>query len=317
MKDLTNYISQSEKVSSIDDYIKEITTHENHDEEYDYLDNIILDHIDIHYIFNYRLVTEEKIYESDRSFPQQHKLVKSLLNEIHKEKKDDYIVHFDDLDFVEDIYLHFRTNNRNSLNSAYVYDNEKYEDYNTVRWDSDKNKFRFAEIFIYNYDKYSEGIEEMLYHETKHLWDDYIEISKKGKFLSDTLKKSLDIKFQKEDIEDIIREIIYYSEKYETSAYVTQLNGVISKSYIDMKEAFNDIRNCEVYQNYKFLYYIMSTDEYKEKLLENVSNKEYNRMKKNIKKAWHDIVNVTYEVCCSHIQKQRMTSTSKNHRIKK
>lgn len=300
-------------MKDLNEYIRKMTTHK--DVEYDYLDNILLDHIDMHYLFNYRLVTEEKIYESDRSFPQQHKLVKSIVVEINKEKKSDYVIHFDDMDFVEDIYIHMRENNKKSLNGSYVYDNNKYDDYNLVRWDKDSGKFRFAEIFIYNYWKFFDGLEEILYHETKHLWDDYIGISKAGKFLSDKVKHSLDTKFESENIEDILKEIIYYSEEYEVSAYVTQLNGVLAKSYIDVKEAFNDVKECAVYQNYKTLYYMFLDDTYKDKLLNIVSSKEYNKMKKNIKKAWHDIVNVTYEICCNHLQKTRMTPNVLNHRI--
>ena len=51
-------------------YIQEITNKTI--DSYDSLDASLLEHINIHYKFNYRLVNENNIYESDGSFPNQH-----------------------------------------------------------------------------------------------------------------------------------------------------------------------------------------------------------------------------------------------------
>lgn len=303
-------------MKNIEEYIKQITTHKNYDNKYDYLDKVILDHCYIHYAFNYRLVTESNIYENDSAFPKQHELVKLILDEIHKETKDTYIFHLN-YDFIKDLHIYLRTNNIKNINGGYVVNNSNYQDYNEIRWDIDNNRFKFAEIIIYNYDKYPDDLSEMLYHETKHLWDDYIEISKKNMFLSDKIKKSLNYKFNDENIEDTLKDIIYYSEDYEISAYITQINGVLKKSYLDIKEAFNDIYDCPIYQNYKFIYYSIISDEYKDKLLKYISNKEYNKIKNNIRSVWKKIIKVSYEVCCNHLDKNRMTPTVIGHKIHK
>lgn len=300
---------------NLDEYIKEMTTHKNYDGQYDYLDNIILDHCYIHYAFNYRLITEGYIYENDGTFPEQHKLVKFIKNEIDNEKKQTYILDLN-YSFINKLHIYLRENSKSDINGGYIYDNEKYDDYNEIRWYKDNEKFRFAEIIIYNYDKNPDGLEEMLYHETKHLWDDYIEISKKNSFLSDKIKKSLDYKLKKENIEDILKNIIYYSEDYEISAYISQINSILKNGYIDIKEAFNDIYDSYIYQNYKFIYYILLNDTYKDEILKHISIKEYNKIKKNIKYAWKKIIKVTYEVCCNHLTDYRMTPNILNHKIK-
>lgn len=305
-------------MKNIDEYIKKITTHENID--YDLLDNIILDHIDIHYRFNYRLITEDKIYEGDGAFPEQHKLVKLILDEIESDNisnklKDTYVFHLD-YDFIKDLHIYIKSNKEKSINGSYVIDNEKYEDYNNIRWDKENNQFRFAEIFIYNYEKDPNGLEEILYHETKHLWDDYINISKKDYFLTDKVKKSLDNKFRNENIDETIKDIIYYSEDYEISAYITEINGILgNKKFITIEDAFNEICKSSVYQNYKFVYYALNTSIYKNELLKHISNKEYKRIKKNINNAWKKIINHTYIICCNHLSENKLSPSSSFHKI--
>ena len=319
-------------MKNIEEYIKQITTHKNYDNKYDYLDNIILDHCYIHYAFNYRLVTESNIYENDGAFPQQHKLIKFILEEINKEQKDTYIFNLN-YDFIKKLHIYLRTNNIKNINGGYIANNSdcglrlkfrpdtpQHYEYITIENSTFTENLLdklIYEIIIYNYDKYPDGLIEMLYHETKHLWDDYIEISKKNIFLNDKIKKSLNYKFNNKNINDTLKDIIYYSEDYEISAYITQINGVLKKSYIDIKEAFNDIYDCPIYQNYKFIYYSIISDEYKDKLLKYISNKEYNKIKNNIRSVWKKIIKVSYEVCCNHLDKNRMAPTVIGHKIHK
>ena len=300
-------------MKTLEDYINEITTHNIF--EYDILDNIVLDHIDIHYRFNNKLITEEQIYEGDGAFPEQHKLVKLILNEIRKELKDNYVFHLN-YNFLKDLHIYFRKNKEKSINGSYIIDNKKYEDYNDVRWDKENNQFRFAEIFVYNYENDPNGLEEILYHETKHIWDDYISISKKNYFLTNKVEKLLDEKFKKSNIDKFLKDIIHYAEDYEISAYIVQTNGILgNKKFISVKDAFNEILQSPTYQNYKEIYKVLNSDKYKDELLKHLSNKEYNKLKININKAWRKIINHTYIICCNHLQENRLSPSNKTHKI--
>lgn len=287
-------------MKNIEDYIKKITTKSNI--KYDYLDNIVLDHCYIHYVFNYRLVTESNIYETSTSkFPGQDKLVKDLIDNISYNKITSKISV--NTNYVKDIYIHLDINSEEGINGGYVYDNSKYDDYNEIRWDSINKRFNFIEIYINNYNKDPNGLEELLYHETKHMWDDYQLMLHNNINFKNVIK----IYHSKDDI---IRDILYFSDKYEISAYLSQLNKVLGNfKYDNIKNALNDIIKSSIYKNYKDIYYVLTNDLYKDELLKEISNKEYNKIKKNIQIAWHKIIHHIYIICGEHINENRMVPT--------
>ena len=291
-------------MKDIKDYIKEITTKEN--VEYDDIDAIVLDHCYYHYHINYRLVTEGTIYESSTSkFPGQDELVINILKYINNNFKDTKIIGIDNK-FVDKIYIHFKHSDEEKIYGAYIYDNSKYEDYNEVKWDNDNSKFMFAEIDIYNIDNNVDDLEEILYHETKHIWDDY------QLMLHHNVNLSKIVHNHKSD-KEIINDILYYGSKYEISAYLSQLNGVLGKNkYNNIKDALDDIVKSAIYQNYKYLYYCIIEDKYKDDLLKEISNKEYNKIKSNIRKAWDKIIHHIYIICGEHITENRMPPSTTN-----
>ena len=295
-------------MKSIEEYIKKITTYEN--VKYDYIDNIILDHCYYHYDFNYRLCTEGTIYEvSTSKFPKQDELVKLLINSIGTNYEDTVTINVNN-DFVKNIYIHFKNTNKQRVWSEYVYENIKYNDYNEIRWDQENNKFNFVEIIIYNIENDISALEELLYHETKHIWDDYHLMIHKGINLSSVLRT---YKSNKE----IINDILYYGSKHEISAYLSQLNGVLgTNKYHTIKDALDDIVKSSVYQNYKYLYYYVINDEHKSDLLKEISAKEYAKIKNNIRKTWDKIIHHIYIICGEHISENRIPPTSINHFIK-
>ena len=174
----------------IEEYIKKITNHI--DPEYDWLDECLLNQLNIYHNFNLITITESMILESKGSFPSQSDIVNKILKEIDITKPTNII----DIDnnVVDKIYLHFKHN-------KYVVDNERYDDYNIVRCDNDKERYRFAEININDCENKND-LEELLYHETQHLWDDYQLMIHKNISLSDKVKKSLDRKFSDSHIND-------------------------------------------------------------------------------------------------------------------
>ena len=100
-------------MKSISDYIQKITNKTIN--SYDSLDASLLEHVNIHYKFNYRLVNENNIYESDGSFPNQHNIIKQILSEINIPKYNKtYIINLNT--FIKDLYIHFKINNDNGMN---------------------------------------------------------------------------------------------------------------------------------------------------------------------------------------------------------
>lgn len=272
--------------------------------EYDNLDESVLEHCYIHYQIYHRHPAEYYITESDGAFPGEHELVNHILKYVKDNYNNDYPLVITDtgVDIVKQINLIFKTTKENSFYLAYKTTGKEY-DYNQIRWDSSKKQFRFIEIFIYNYDKDLTALRELLYHEFKHMWDDYISITKKGYFLSDKVKKSLSYKLNKNNITDTIKELTYYSEDYEISAYIAQINGLFNgKKFDSVKDAFDEIiKKSSVYNNYKYLYAMVNTDEYLDKLKQYMNDKDINKCKRNINNAWKKIINHTYIICSKHL----------------
>ncbi|MCH5167553.1 MAG: hypothetical protein J1F35_06620 [Erysipelotrichales bacterium] len=292
-------------MKSLKEYIEDY-----HEIEYDFLDECVLNHCYIHYNFNYRKASEYHIYESDGAFPGEHELVKIIKKEIEQTNDANLSITIDN-NIVEKISIHLKHNKENDISGSYVIDNEKYDDYNDIRWDNNKKRFIFVEINIYNYDKNPAGLEEILYHELEHLWEDYIFKSKKNIFLSDHVIKTLSNNL--EDTNELVDNITYYGEKFEISAYIAQLNGLFgNKKFDDIKNAFNEIvEKSSIYQNYKYLYYAINNEDKLEELKNYLSDKDIKYFIKNINDAWHKIINHSYTICGKHISKKRLGKSTR------
>lgn len=288
-------------MKSIEEYIKEITNH--NEPEYDWLDECILRQLNIYYNFNLLTITESMILESKGSFPGQSDIVNQILKEINTSKSTN-IINIDG-EIIDKIYLHFKYKSNNKFNCEYIVDNVKYDDYNIVRWDSDKERYRFAEFNVINYTN-NDDLEELLYHETQHLCDDYQLMKNKNISLSDKIRKSLDNKFADSNIDDTLKEILYYVNDYEISSYISQMNGMFhNKKFSDIKDAFKSIiYPSNVYKNYKWIYYALYTDKYANDLINiGVKKSELTNMKPHIKKKFHKIINHAYHICGEHTVK--------------
>lgn len=285
-------------MKSIEEYIKEITNHT--DPEYDLLDECVLSQLNIYYNFNLVTITESMILEYKGSFPSQSDIVNQILKEIDNSKGTN-IINIDNK-IIDKIYLHFKYIKNSKFSCKYIVDNEKYDDYNVVRWDNDKKRYRFAEIDINNYTNKND-LEELLYHETQHLWDDYQLMIHKNIPLSNKVKKSLDRKFEDLHIDSTLKDILYYVNDYEISAYISQINGMFhNKKFNNIKDAFNSIiYKSNVYENYKWIYYALYTDKYANDLINiGIKKSELTSMKIRIKKKFNKIINHAYHICGDH-----------------
>lgn len=300
-------------MKSLDIYIKEML--DSHKPiEYDYLDQQVYEHCLIHYKFNYLLPSEYTIYESTGAFPGQHEMVQRIKKECENNNFQTTIIKFDN-NIVDELHIYFRTDNDVNIHGEYKQIDKafkKAKDYNIVRWNKDKKQFRFAEITIFNYEKDPDGFEEMLYHETKHMWFDYQEALNKGKFLLDKQINSLEFKYRKHPNE-FIKQLTYYSEDYEISAYIAQINGTLkSKKFDNIQSALDEIiKKCPTYNNYKEYYYAINDKTILNFLKKHLSDKEINKICKNIKNAWRKIINHTYHICGEHLNESRLAPSNR------
>ena len=302
-------------MKSIEEYIKEITNHDN--TEYDFLDECLLNQLNIYYNFNLLTISESMILESKGSFPNQEDIVNKILKEIDISKTTN-IININNK-IIDKVYLHFKSTQNSKFICEYIVDNVKYDDYNIVRWDNDNKRYRFVEINIINYTN-NDDLEELLYHETQHIWDDYQMMIHQNIPLSDKIKKSLNNKFNNSNIDNTLKEILYYVNDYEISAYISQMNGMFhGKKFNDIKDAFNDvIYKSNVYQNYKLIYYALYNDKYTNKLLNiGIKKSELSNMKNLIKKKFNKIINHAYHICGEHTCKHLNTGSvlDKDHKL--
>ena len=288
-------------MKTIKEYITEITNH--NDPEYDWLDECILNQLNIFHNFNLLTITESMIMESKGSFPDQANIVNKILEKIDIIEDTNTI----DIDnkIVDKIYLHFKSHSNSKFSCEYVIDNIKYCDYNLIRWDNNYKRYRFAEFIIINYTD-NDDLEELLYHETQHLWDDYQMMIRQNIPLSDKVRKSLNNKFSDSNIDDTLKDILYYINDYEISAYISSMNAMFhNKKFNDIKDAFNSIiYSSDIYQNYKRIYYALYTDKYANSLINiGVKKSELTNMKKLINKKFNKIINHAYHICGEHTEK--------------
>ena len=271
------------KMKSIEEYLNEIINRK--DPEYDFLDECILKQLGIYYKFNLDPITVS-IVESKGRFPNQEQIVNKILNEIDS-SQDVSIVKIDN-DIVDKIYLHFKTEENSDFYCEYIVDIKSYDDYNIVRWDNNNKRYKFAEINIVNYTANKNHLEEFLYHETQHLWDDYQSMIHKNIPLSDKVKNSLDTKFNNSNIDKTVKDILYYTNDYEISAYISQMNELFNgKKFDDIKDAFNKIiYPTPIYKNYKLIYYALYNDKYVDMLCNaGIKKSEITNMKKSLKES--------------------------------
>ena len=296
----------------LDAYIKEMLDSHKH-VEYDCLDQQVYEHCMMHYKFNYLLPSEYTIYESTGAFPGQHEMVQRIKNECERSGFKSTVIKFDN-DIVDDLYVHFRNDNDPDIHGSYQLSKGGENNCNEVRWDEYKKQFRLAEITVFNHEKNSEGFEEILYHETKHLWDDYQEALRKGKFLLDQKLNSLEYKYRNHP-QKFIRQLLYFAERYEVSAYVAQMNGVLgNRKFDNIQSAFDEIvKRCPIYDDYKQYYYALSNEKVLNVLRKYLSEKELNKVRTSIKNAWRKMVNHTYHVCGEHLNECRLSPSNRKH----
>ncbi len=312
--------------------------------ELDYIDEQLYTHYNISKGFNTKNIFNEMLtFESIGLFAGCKDIVKTVADNLNELlKKGEYTIKSKDIHalknkFFDELYLYFNKvdNNTNGEYKIGYGDDNKQDNYETIRWNAQEKKFNFIEITI-NYSVLNE-IPEMLTHELTHAWDDYIlhvkgNTSLRNKHVNDNiqnmlgdLKKSLnrDLRFAKllsntdEEIEltkissnvDTIKQIIYYLNDFESKAYISQINSIFTHDFENIHQAIDFVsKHSATYYNYKEIYRASISNDFDE-LFKNVSftDNEIERFKKRAKNIWKKIINHTYHICAEHVHKNTIS----------
>lgn len=100
-----------------------------------------------------------------------------------------------------------------------------------------------------------------------------------------------------------LKDIIYYLDKNEQSAYISQLNQVLkNKKFEDTKDLIKYLnKNSNTYYNYKLIFELFHDEEYINKLIElGLKKSSINKLKKKSHEAWNKIVNHLYHILEDH-----------------
>jgi len=312
---------------------------------FDFLDNQILEHCYISYAFKNEGLSEYFTFESLGLFNGCKEIVNYIMDNIENfYKKKDVKIKFEDINGLSNHYfdileLEFKTNRKNletfgSYEIGYTED-DKNDEYEKLRWNTEKNIFNFIKITMHNFDIGSEDdIAEILTHELTHSWDDYIlhiksydslrdrNIGNKLKKEFDDIKRNiknnkvaclLSFDFDKmreydNKLKDFsfVEKLIYYLDKFEINAYVSQINQILRNKHFDnVKDAIECIMNNSAsYYNYKCIYDLAFAENGNIFIEHGASDSQLKKIQKLASKAWRKIVNHTYHICIDNIEKK-------------
>ena len=312
------------------------------DFDFDILDLQILKHSNIYYAFNKENISEYFTFESLGLFDGCKEIVNYILDNINDLIKDDSVIinskGISNKCFFETIELSFKNDKSAIIHGeyeiGYQLDNN-HKDYESKKWNKDKQIFNFIKINCYNFKNGSDNeIAEILTHELIHAWDDYILHKKsynslRDKNLNNKLKKEFNeikqnlknekifciINGEHDKAKDIsnklndfsfIEQLIYYLDKFEINAYIGQINQILRKrKFKTIKDSLDYIINNSVtYHNYKYIYELAFIDN-DNIFIENGATKEQlNKIRKLISKAWKKIINHTYHICVDNVEEK-------------
>ena len=326
----------------------------DYQDDLDYLDNQLFEHciIDIAYKNRYS-PSHYYTFESIGLFKGCKEIINYIIDnikDIYKDKTSIDSSKISDNLFFDKLNLSFEFNKEedSEINGEYKIgykDDSINDEYDLKRWNNEKQKFNFIDITIYNFDDVEsewqlDDLAEMLTHEVKHAWDDYIlhkqgNTSLRNKHLSNDFTKELEslrqnilmdsiFKYDKKERDkykdylniDIpyLKDIIYYLDKNEQNAYISQLNQVLkNKKFEDTKDLIKYLnKNSNTYYNYKTIFELFHDDEYINKLIYlGLKKSSINKLKKKSHEAWNKIVNHLYHILEEHKEKPLNEGSSK------
>ena len=322
--------------------------------QFDYLDECLLKHLYIEHAYkNQYSINGYYTFESLGLFKDCKIIVNYIIDNIKDLYKQETNIKIDSSKisnnlFFDNINLYFTKNIKDVIEGEYKigYKNDDdNEEYDLKKWNINNQKFDFIDIIIYNFDDPSsewqvDDLAEILTHELTHVWDDYIlhkegNSSLRNKKISNNFNKELKeindkllldsiFKFDKNERDlyktyldkdmPLLKKIIYYLEKTEQNAYISQLNQFLkNKKFEETKDLVKYLNDkCVTYYNYKTIFELFHNEEYINKLIElGLKKSSINKLKKKSHEVWNKIVNHLYHILEDHKAKSLNEGSSK------
>lgn len=312
-------------MKSIQEYLdlmrEKIKTH-NHDtkynNEYDYIDLNIL--LECQYKFNdeyfnpgysiYGNIFESHgIFDRARQFSSFITLfIKTFVSE--KNKTIMFICNdIDELknDFFEIIYINFSDLSKIGIKGEYDETNQENRFIN--------NKFTYITISLDN-NINNEDIYKTISHELKHAYQDLnLCINNKENLYQKAIQtKIYKLNFEKtdDDIMNLLKYVLHITDKYEISAYISELDGILGdKKYDNIQNAFNEIYKSDIYSKMKYVKLIIDINDAKtlnkfciayNKIFDTKfsNDKIKNILYKKVNLFWEKFTNQVYQCVCDH-----------------
>lgn len=260
-------------------------------------------------------VNEQLLLEGSGLYKGCYELAKYIDNKIFKSTKNNIIIKTNTLTFqnifTKEIRLIIDRNSKEEY-AGYVIASKNDLKYNENRWLDKENLFKFIEIKIYFNGVTTKSIIDLIIHELDHAYDDYQQYKNNGttyqyKYIN--YNYNLFDKHKNDDnFTYLVRIINYMFIKFETHAYITQIQGEINKKFNNISEAYDFIEKKSL--TWKLLKivknnveYILQNDDYKDKycktykLITNTkknNNSIIKELRNNVDKYWKKIINHIY-----------------------
>ena len=237
--------------------------------------------------------------------------------------------------FFNSCFLHIKYDDSYEEGEAGYYSSDGHDDYNEVRYDTETEKFKFIEIELKIAKDHIDNIYSLIMHELIHAYDDYIHIKKSGfdasLYQHDKRNKYQLVRVKKDDddiITQVFKDFMYLLSKSEQTAYIGQLNAEIKGTYPNIKDVINDLKNTNVFFNYKQIKLnfnaITKNKKYLNKFCD-VYRQIYDNKKSNesiikelnnkYNKCWKKFINHLYHIAEDHLIKENYNHIDSNKKI--
>jgi len=318
-------------IKKLTEYIK--------DQQFDDIDKLIISECNIETYKN-SPVLKHGILESLGIFKGCKEITEYIFNELKKHIGDSEIA-IDitgikaDNKFFNSCFLHIKYGDEYEDGEAGYYSSDGHDDYNEIRYDIETEKFKFIEIELKIAKDYIDNIYSLIMHELIHAYDDYINIKKSG-FNASLYQRNKRNKYQlvrvkKDDdnlITQVFKDFMYLLSKSEQTAYIGQLNAEIKGTYSNIKDVINDLKNTNIFFNYKQIKLnfnaITKNKKYLSKFCD-IYRQTYDNKKSNesiikelnnkYNKCWKKFINHLYHIAEDHLIKENYNHIDVNKRI--
>lgn len=312
MKRLNDYIKNIDKLQPSHKFSNEHL----HNLNLNYVSNDVKKFINIKNIFEHLHITvnEQPLLEGSGLYKGCYELAKYIDQKVFNSNESKIIIKTNKLKFqnifTKEIILNINRHSSEEY-AGYVFANKLNCNYNEDRWLEKENLFKFIEIEL-DFSNKTKSVIDLIIHELDHAYDDYIQYKNNGTTYQYKYIKSNYKIFDKhkgdDEFTELVRAINYIFIKFETHAYISQINGEINKTFNNISEAYDFIeKNSNTWKQLKIVKnnaeYILQNKEYSNNYCEvykSITNTQKSNIKiikeleNNLNKYWKKVINHVY-----------------------